>query len=244
MNIKSTRISAGSYVVEDGNGNSVWVEKNSRTGDWEAWDRTGSALAGVFYERALKRDIMSLVKYSFEVTEKEKEEKEFASVGEPATNVVKFPSPVTFDDDDAIVERALEILNRRLEEKKGGTLLNNPDKVEDFIRLKIADLDHEVLYAFFLNNKYELIEHKTLFRGTFDSSAIYPREVVKEALNCNASALVIAHNHPSGWTSASSADDHATALIKDALKTVGVRLLDHVIVGREASYSYSRHGKI
>ncbi|HDI3149936.1 TPA: hypothetical protein PMB01_003831, partial [Vibrio cholerae] len=82
---------------------------------------------------------------------------------------------------------------------------------------------------------------KELFRGTVDAASVYPREVLKEALNVNAAAVIFAHNHPSGDPEPSQADRHITQRLKDALSLVDIRVLDHVVVGK-SSVSFAERG--
>ena len=95
----------------------------------------------------------------------------------------------------------------------------------------IGEHEREVFYAIWLNNQHQVIKHGVLFQGTVDGAAVYPREVVKEALSCNAAACILAHNHPSGESHPSQADIAITRKIKDALSMVEIRTLDHIIVG-------------
>jgi len=87
-----------------------------------------------------------------------------------------------------------------------------------------------------------LIECKTMFTGTVNVAAVYPREVLKEALALNACAVVFAHNHPSGVCTPSMADDAITTRLKQVLALVDIRTIDHIIVGGNQSYSYAEHG--
>ena len=80
-----------------------------------------------------------------------------------------------------------------------------------------------------------------MFRGTIDGASVYPREVVKKALELNAAAIIFYHNHPSGLTDPSSADRAITNKLKDALALIDVRALDHFIIG-DGIYSFAEHG--
>jgi DNA repair protein RadC len=92
-----------------------------------------------------------------------------------------------------------------------------------------------VFYAVWLNSQHQVIHHGELFHGTIDSASIYPREVVKAGLACNASAVIVAHNHPSGNPEPSNADIKITQRLKDALALLDICLLDHFIVGTTAT---------
>ena len=109
-------------------------------------------------------------------------------------------------------------------------LLSNPQAVADWLRLQIAPLPHEVFVALWLDAGNKLIKSEELSRGTLTQTSVHPREVVKRALEHNAAAVILAHNHPSGRAEASAADIALTQALKQALALVDVRLLDHFIV--------------
>ena len=142
---------------------------------------------------------------------------------------------------DPIVEQALSILDCQVREANA---LASPDAVRDFLRLRFGDLPHEVFTCLFLDAQNRLIEYQELFRGTLTQTSVYPREVVKEALGCNAASLILAHNHPSGLATPSRADEALTSTLKQALALVDVRVLDHLIVTRSAVLSFAERGLI
>jgi len=96
-------------------------------------------------------------------------------------------------------------------------------------------LEHEVFCCCFLDNRHRVIAFEEMFRGTVDGTSVHPREVVKRALAHNAVALVLAHNHPSGVSDPSAADELITRRLKEALALVDIRLLDHIVVGADVS---------
>ena len=128
-----------------------------------------------------------------------------------------------------IVNRAIEILESQA--RYNPIKLSSPDDTKSFLRLKLADRQHEVFAVMFLDTRHCLIAYEELFRGTINQASVYPREIVKRALELNASALVCCHNHPSGSTEPSKADESITRKIKDACELLDIRLLDHIIVG-------------
>lgn len=141
------------------------------------------------------------------------------------------------DEDDVIFE-ALQIYNRYF---SPGEALTSPDKAKDCIKLKLGALEHEVFVCLFLDNQHKVIACEELFRGTIDGASVYPREVVKTALQHNAAALIFAHNHPSGISEPSQADRVITEKLKTALALIDIRVLDHFVVG-ESVYSFAEHG--
>jgi DNA repair protein RadC len=96
----------------------------------------------------------------------------------------------------------------------------------------------------FLDNRHFLIAFEQMFRGTIDGTSVYPREVMKDALRHNAAAVILAHNHPSGDPNPSESDERITSRIKTALELVDIRLLDHIVVGKDKCISLAERGKI
>lgn len=114
--------------------------------------------------------------------------------------------------------------------RKPGVLLKDHSTAADWFRLKLSGYEHEVFAAAWLDIQLRLIDFEELFRGTIDANAVPPREVVKSALRHNASAVLFAHNHPSGSAIASDADIALTIELTRALSLVDVRVLDHFVV--------------
>lgn len=129
-----------------------------------------------------------------------------------------------------LLERAAEAL--AVKYKREGTF-TNPTNVKEYLKLKLGAHNREVFAVMFLDNQHQLISFEELFFGTIDAASIYPREVVKAALNYNAAAVVFAHNHPSGIAEPSQADRRITQRLVDALKLVDIRVLDHIVVGED-----------
>ncbi len=92
-----------------------------------------------------------------------------------------------------------------------------------------------------MDSQHRLIEYKELFFGTINAAPVYPREVMKEVLQQNAAAIILAHNHPSGVTEPSEADKRVTTRIKDALNHIDVPVLDHIVVGQD-TVSFAERG--
>jgi DNA repair protein RadC len=144
--------------------------------------------------------------------------------------------------DDQIIANALEILATRLREP--GIALSSPQTVKDFLTLQLATLEHEVFGVLWLDVKNRLIAAEDLFNGTLASATVHPREVVKSALRHNACSMIAYHCHPSGVPDPSEADKRLTQTLVSALQLVDVRILDHIIVGGMATYSFAEHGLI
>ena len=120
-------------------------------------------------------------------------------------------------------------------------LLNSPQHFADYARMKLGDKNNEVTLVFYLNTQNRLIRCDTLSAGTVDAVNIFPSEVARTALLSGAQAVVICHNHPGGSAIPSRDDDAVTFDISKALESLGLVLLDHVIVSRFGYYSYRQH---
>ena len=144
-------------------------------------------------------------------------------------------------NEDRLIQRALKVLDARM---RTGEVLSSPNAVRDFLRLKLARLEHEVFFCVFLDAQNRVISVDEMFRGTLTQTAVYPRKVVKEALARNAAAVILAHNHPSGSAEPSRADEFLTRTLKAALALVDVRVLDHMVVTRTGVTSMAELGLI
>ena len=121
-------------------------------------------------------------------------------------------------------------------------VLNSPQVVGDFLRVKLGTLEHEVFAVIYLDAQHRIIDYVEMFRGTVTQTAVYPREVVKEALARNSAALLLIHNHPSGLAEPSQADQILTQTLKSALALVDVRVLDHLIITGTTVMSFAKRG--
>jgi DNA repair protein RadC len=144
------------------------------------------------------------------------------------------------------LDAAKELLTRALGETlQVGDCLADPGAVKDLLRLRLSHLPHEVFVVLLLDAQHRLIDCVELFRGTLTQTSVYPREVVKLALERNAAGVVFAHNHPSGVAEPSSADEVLTRTLKAALALIDVRVLDHFIVaGTAVPVSFAERGLI
>ncbi len=142
---------------------------------------------------------------------------------------------------DEIIDAARVVAGQRMQR---GASFANPAESGRFFMDKLAGLEHEVFAAVFLDTRHRLIEYAEMFQGTIDGAEVHPREVVRKALRCNAAAVIVAHNHPSGTVEPSAADRAVTARLKQALALVEVRLLDHLIVGDQQALSMAAKGGV
>lgn len=129
---------------------------------------------------------------------------------------------------------ALFELSKRI---KGGNIaekvITNARDVAEYYMEKLKDKKKEMFIAVFLDSKNKVIKDEVISVGTLNSSLVHPREVFLEAIKNSANALILVHNHPSGDCSASDEDLIVTQKIKEAGEVVGIKLLDHVVVGKE-----------
>ena len=139
----------------------------------------------------------------------------------------------------AVIELARRALTRELSQRP---VFDSPDKVKTYLQLQLGALGHEVFAVLFLDAQTRLIKLEEMFRGTLNQAAVYPREVVKRALDLQASAVIFAHNHPSGAAEPSRADELLTQTLKGALALVDIRVLDHLVVGHSDVISFAERG--
>jgi DNA repair protein RadC len=138
-----------------------------------------------------------------------------------------------------VLELARRALAAQLTERP---VFETPDAVRDYLKLQLAELGHEVFAVMFLDAQHRLLAYEAMFRGTLTQTSVYPREVLKRALDLGAAAVVLAHNHPSGVAEPSRADEFLTQQLKNALAFVDVRVLDHMVIGCGAVVSFAERG--
>ncbi|MAL97397.1 RadC family protein [Hydrocarboniclastica marina] len=143
----------------------------------------------------------------------------------------------------AQLQASLEMARRVLDEPLiTGEPLQSPADTRRYLKSRLVTRPHEVFACLFLDNRHRIISYDEMFFGTIDGAAVYPREVVRRALDHNAAALILAHNHPSGVAEPSTADISLTKRLRQALELVDVRVLDHMIIGYEGVTSLAERG--
>lgn len=138
--------------------------------------------------------------------------------------------------DDALIRRALAALTRRL--RVPGPEMSHPSAVHDYLKLRLAEIEREVFMVLFVDAAHRVVAAEEIFSGTISLVNIYPREVVKRALFHNAAGVILAHNHPSGVAEPSEMDKRLTFTLFEALQTVGVTVLDHIIIAGAQAFSF------
>jgi DNA repair protein RadC len=139
----------------------------------------------------------------------------------------------------AVLELARRALAHQLTQRPA---FDAPEQVKQYLQLQLGGRAHEVFAVLFLDAQNRLLKLEEMFRGTLTQTSVYPREVVKRALELQAAAVILAHNHPSGAAEPSRADEYLTATLKAALALVDVRVLDHMVVARHAVVSFAERG--
>jgi len=139
----------------------------------------------------------------------------------------------------------LEMARRHMRESlERGDAFSSPDTVRAYLSARLRDAPREVFLVLFLDNRHRLLAAEEMFLGTLAEATVHPREVVRRAMQHNAAALIVAHNHPSGVAEPSSADVQLTKRLHEALALLEVRLLDHFVVGDGEPVSLAERGVI
>ncbi len=138
---------------------------------------------------------------------------------------------------------ALELARRSLAEQlTERPTLGNPTDSGDYLRAQLRHLPYEVFGCLFLDNRHRVLAFEELFRGTLDGASVHPREVVRACMRHNAAAVIFAHNHPSGVAEPSPADRALTHELQAVLQLIGVRVLDHLVIGIGVPVSMAARG--
>jgi DNA repair protein RadC len=143
----------------------------------------------------------------------------------------------------AEISAVMELARRSLAQQLANRpVFDSPQRVKDYLRLQLGHLQHEVFAVLFLDAQNHLLKLEEMFRGTLTQTSVYPREVVKRALDLHAGAVILAHNHPSGVAEPSRADEFLTQTLASALQLIDVRVLDHLVVGQTEVVSFAERG--
>lgn len=140
---------------------------------------------------------------------------------------------------------ALELARRSLAEQlTDRPSLRDPRDSGDYLNARLRHLPYEVFACLYLDNRHRVLAFEELFRGTVDGASVHPREVVRACLKHNAAAVIFAHNHPSGVAEPSAADQAVTRELGQALRLIGVRVLDHLVIGHAEPVSMAARGML
>jgi len=142
---------------------------------------------------------------------------------------------------------ACELGKRRMkEEAPVRSKISDSADIYEYFRPRLMDLSHEECHVLLLNVKHEILGHEVVSRGGLSEACVDIRLVLRHALLHQATSIALAHNHPSGSCQPSKADDDLTSRLREACRTVGIKLLDHLVIadGKDNYYSYYNHSKI
>ena len=143
------------------------------------------------------------------------------------------------------LQASIELANRCLYETiSRETTIENPSATRQYLVSRLRHLNHEVFSVLFLDNAHRVIQYEELFQGTINGASVYPRRVLERAMQLNAAAVILAHNHPSGVAEPSQADKHITKTLINALALVDIRVLDHFVIGDSEAISFAERGLI
>ena len=123
-----------------------------------------------------------------------------------------------------------------------GKAIRSPADTEAFLIAELATEPNEIFCCLYLDNRHRVIKFDRAFNGTIDGTSVYPRVIVKRALELNAAAIILAHQHPSGVAEPSQADERITRRLKSALELVDIRVLDHLVIGGDSVVSLASRG--
>jgi len=150
------------------------------------------------------------------------------------------------DDKTAVMIRlAHELVRRQLKQSlQRGISLTSPAMTMEYLQTVLRDRKREIFTCLFLDTRHRVIASEDLFQGSIDGACVYPRVVAERALRLSAAAVIVAHNHPSGVSEPSLADQAITRRLKDALLLLEIRLLDHFVVGDGPPVSMASRGML
>ena len=142
-----------------------------------------------------------------------------------------------------LLQAAMELSRRTsMQRLQRGSVMSSPEDTRHFLHCHLRDAAREVFCCLFLDSQHALICCEDLFWGTLDGAAVYPREVLRRALELRAAAVIFPYNHPSGVAQPSQADRRITERLQAALALVDIRVLDHIIVGSGEQFSFAEDG--
>jgi len=144
-----------------------------------------------------------------------------------------------------LIRLAHELVRRQLRQSlQRGVSLTSPAMTMEYLQTVLRDRNREIFTCLFLDTRHRVIAAEDLFQGSIDGACVYPRVVAERALRLSAAAVIVAHNHPSGVSEPSLADQAITRRLKDALLLLEIRLLDHFVVGDGPPVSMASRGML
>jgi len=145
----------------------------------------------------------------------------------------------------SLIRLAHELVRRQLKQSlQRGVSLTSPAMTMEYLQTVLRDRNREIFTCLFLDTRHRVIASEDLFQGSIDGACVYPRVVAERALKLSAAAVIVAHNHPSGVSEPSLADQAITRRLKEALLLLEIRLLDHFVVGDGPPVSMASRGML
>jgi len=141
------------------------------------------------------------------------------------------------DKEQRHVNKSLRILEKHLSQNV--FTIKSSEAAIDFLKLKIGMRENEVFSVLYLDQTFKLIEYQEVFYGTVNSTEVHPRIIAQQALKLNASAIILAHNHPSGVAAISENDKAVTQSIVEVMRLIDVAIIDHIIIAGNTSTSFA-----
>lgn len=138
----------------------------------------------------------------------------------------------------AVKEITVRLLREKMIHKNA---VHDPQSVIEYLYASLSDRKKEVFKVLFLDKGNRILDEADLFEGTVDQTAVHPREIVQAALDRHATSVILVHNHPSGRTEPSQEDRILTGRLQGACVPLGIRILDHLIIGDNQFYSFKEH---
>lgn len=163
---------------------------------------------------------------------------------EPAAYIVAPAIQRRTSEETEILRQAAGILEREALARNAMDMVIRPEDTKALLKYRLADRPYEVFVVMFLDTRHRVLPIEEMFRGTVDGACVHPREIVRRAIEHNAAALIVAHQHPSGCPEPSQKDQKITTTIRDALALIDIRLLDHIVVGGNETVSLAERGLI
>ncbi|NIB44067.1 DNA repair protein RadC [Pseudomaricurvus alkylphenolicus] len=142
-------------------------------------------------------------------------------------------------EQQTVIDLAFDVLKAR---HRPGQPLTCPQQTRNFLRLLLADRKVEIFGCLYLDTQHRVIDTVELFQGTIDGASVYPRVVAQQALEANAAAILLFHNHPSQVAEPSRADERITQRLQKALELIDIRVLDHFVIGANDTVSFAERG--
>lgn len=144
----------------------------------------------------------------------------------------------------AELRETLTFLTTEALKKQDFGQMKNNDQLLEFLRLNIGFKDNEEFVVIFLNNNNRVVGYETLFRGTIDKSAVYPRNIIEKVFKYQAKGVIFAHNHPSGNLRPSRQDIQITEHMEEVLDMLSIKLIEHIIIGGDGYFSFREEGMV